>query len=431
MKASSEKRSIIVFTFAVFSVLLCSVLFVLWQTRRVQTQDGVLPVSSVDAKIMSQTEALARPGKKQVKEYTTLAALYFQKIRETADPSYYSKVDELLDQASALDATDSSVPALRAVLENGRHHFKEGYALITQAIAANPNIVSYYGIRADTEIELGKYAEAETSLQKMADSRPDFSSYTRIAYLRELYGDTEGAKEVLTLAISAGSPYKENIAWAYVELGKLQFKSDISLAEASFNRAREIEEEYPLALEGLARVAFARGNKEQAIKDAEAAFKKIPLAQYATLLGELYESKGNTTSMAQSYTLAKIAYERSASSGVDTDLEYALFLSLHGDKTLALSKAKEAYAKRPSVYGADVLAWAYYKNEQFKEAQAYSKEALRLGDNDPLLVFHAGMIALANNDAASAKTYFTEANELNPHFSIIYSDVLQSKLKNP
>lgn len=52
----------------------------------------------------------------------------------------------------------------------------------------------------------------------MIDIRPDYSSYIRIAYLRELYGDIKGAKDGLALAIDAGSKNKENNAFAYTEL---------------------------------------------------------------------------------------------------------------------------------------------------------------------------------------------------------------------
>ena len=433
MKAYSEKHPIIIYSALVVSILFLSGIFVLWQTRQQQRIAEVenAPITALDVKIRTATAGLAGPGKRQVKAYTALAALYLQKIRESADPSYYSVIDGLLDQAVLIDRKDTSITALRAVIENGRHHFKNGYLLITQAIAASPNITSYYGIRADAEIELGKYDDAEASLQKMADRRPDYSSYTRIAYLRELSGDTEGAKDILIRAISAGSVYKENIAWAYVELGKLEFRSDLDKASASFTRALEVDEQYPPALEGLAKVAFARGDDKRAIDYLNQAFARVPLAQYATLLGEVAESMGDTKKAAQEYALAGVAYTKSSTSGMNTDLEYSVFLADHGDHVLALALSKRAYIDRPSVYGADALAWALYKNGQYQEAQRYSKEALRLGDNDPLLIFHAGMIAEANKDNSAAKKYFTEVQALSPHFSIGYSETLKNKLMNP
>ncbi len=431
MKAYSEKHPVILYSALVVSILLLSGVFVLWQTRKQQHLAETVALSALDEKISVATKALARPGKQQVKAYTALAALYVQKIRESADPSYYTTIDGLLDQAVLVDPNDMSIIALRAVIENGRHHFQNGYSLISQAIAASPDITSYYGIRADAEIELGKYAEAEMSLDHMVGRRPDFSSYTRIAYLRELYGDNEGAKEVLKSAISAGSVYKENIAWAHVELGKLKFRTDLDAAEVLYNRALEIEENYPPALEGLAKISFARGDPKGAIDHLSHAFARVPLAQYATLLGEVEESMGDTKKAAQEYALASVAYAKSSTSGINTDLEYSVFLSDHGDDALALTLARRAYGERPSVYGADALAWALYQNGLYEEAMRYTKEALRLGDNDPLIVFHAGMIAEANKDDIAAKKYFTEVQALSPNFSISYGEILKNKLMKP
>ena len=90
--------------------------------------------------------------------------------------------------------------------------------MIEKAILINPNRAMYYGILGDSDIELGLYSGALDAIQKMIDIRPDYSSYIRVAYLRELYGDIVGAKDSLSFAIDAGSTFKENIAFAYVEL---------------------------------------------------------------------------------------------------------------------------------------------------------------------------------------------------------------------
>ena len=58
-----------------------------------------------------------------------------------------------------------------------------------------------YGMLTDANIELGKYAEAEKSAQWMLDLRPgNIPALTRAAYLRELFGDIEGALELMQQA---------------------------------------------------------------------------------------------------------------------------------------------------------------------------------------------------------------------------------------
>jgi Flp pilus assembly protein TadD len=74
------------------------------------------------------------------------------------------------------------------------------------------------------------------------------------------------------------------------------------------------------------------------------------------------------------------------------------------------------------------LAWALYKNGQQEEAAHLTNKALILGEVDPLILFHQGMIALAYKDKVRAKEYLTKAYVLNPHFSIQYADTLTSTL---
>ncbi len=84
-------------------------------------------------------------------------------------------------------------------------------------------------------------------------------------------------------------------------------------------------------------------------------------------------------------------------------MEIALFNADHDTNlTETLALARKAYANRPSIHGADALAWALYKTGNYEEAQTYSVEALKLGTKDSLKLFHAGMIALelGNNDQA-------------------------------
>ncbi len=375
-------------------------------------------------------------GEKQVaakptttKPYIGLASLYLQKVRETSDATYYAKIDTLMNEAAALDPKDGDVPAIRASVAMGRHQFKEGKMDIGKALALNTTVPAYYGLNGDADIELGLYKDAVDSFQKMVDLRPDFSSWSRIAYIRELYGDIPGANTALSQAISSGSSYPENIAWAYVELGKLQFRNDLPGATQSFTSALHILPTYTQAMEGLGRVAFAKGDTAMAEKEFTAAYNGLALAQYAVDLGDLYASEKNTTKAAQEFALAQVAFNTSIKGGVNTDLEESLFLSDHElDLPQALSMAERAHTDRPSEYGADYYSWALYKNGNPTDAAKYTKNALVLGEFDPLILFHQGMIALANKDTVHAKEYLSKAYELNPNFSIQYADTLKTTL---
>lgn len=357
--------------------------------------------------------------------YIALASMYLQKARETSDANYYNKVDLLMDQATKVNPKDADIPALRASAQLGRHHFKEAKQFTQEALALNTTTATYYGLDGDANIELGQYQAAVDDFQKMTDIRPSFSSWSRIAYIRELYGDTPSALQALKEAISSGSSYPENIAWAYVEQGKLLARTDLSQADAVYKNALVVLPTYSQAHEGLGKDAFFKGDTAIAEKEFIAAYTILPLAQYAVDLGDLYAHEGNTTKANQEYALAQAAFNLSTKGGVNTDLEESLFLSDHSIMLPdALAMARRAFTDRPSQYGADYLAWALYKNGNASEATQYRDKAFVLGMNDPLILLHQGIIALANDDKIHARQYLQKANSLNPHFSIQYADLL-------
>ena len=352
----------------------------------------------------------------------SVSDLYLQIIRETGDAELYKKIESVLMAVTSASTTDARILAKRAEVANGRHEFKEGLALITQASAIDPQAAAYFGIKTDAEIELGLYDKAQESLQKMVNLKPNFSSYTRIAYQRELYGDKEGALEALAAAISAGSIYRENIAWAHVESGKLLFNSNNEEAEKQFKQAIALYPNFAPALEGLGRIAYAGGNREEALRYLTLAFEKLLIAQYATTLGDFYTLEGDTAKAAQQYALANLAYKDSK--GVNVDLEYALFLANHGDVAESLVRAKRAYEARPSIYGAHVYAWALHKNNKSSEAEAKITEALRLGQYDPILLTHASVIYAANDKQSEAEVFLKKAKTLSSYGTLLDASVV-------
>ncbi len=356
-----------------------------------------------------------------------LAHAYLQKIRETADIALYQNLEILISQIQKEDPKNAESYNILATIEAGRHHFIKALEYAEYAHALNPNKASYLGLIADSQIELGEYEKAKKTLQTMVDTLPDFNSWSRIAYIRELYGDTEGAKIAIKNAIDSGSNFKENVAWAEVELGKIESRSDLTAADLHFKKALALFQNYPPALEGLGKIAFAKNEPQEALAYFEQAFSILPIAQYATAIGDIHISLDNTTKANQQYFLAKIAFESSKKSGVDTDLEYALFLADHDlDVEYALTLATLGYKNRPNVNAADILAWTLYKNKNYAKAEEYSKKALTLGEHDALALFHSAMINNALGDTDKTKRLLEKAFLLNPHFSIQYAKISHS-----
>ena len=385
------------------------------------------PFSLVD-KSIATTENKLSADPNNITLLVTLCQNYLQKVRETADTEYYTKCDDLLARAVALEPSNDQVIAAQSALAYGRHNFPAGLELAMKAVALNPNKIAYYGLLGDGQIELGRYTEAVSSFQTMVDKRPDLSSYNRVAYIRELYGDIEGAKSALRSAIGAGSSYPENVAFSQVELGKLYARTDLTQAEETFNQALYTYKDFPPALEGLGRVAFARNDYKKALQYFQQAFDDLPLAQYSTALGDTYRAMGNETKANQQYYLAQIAFDQSSASGVNNDYEVSTYLSERGrDTARALDLAKKSLSVRPNIFSFDAMAWALYNSSNYSEAQLRINEALKPGLKVPIVYFHAGMIAIKLGQTEKAREYLKTALELDNYFLESHFSLLDRK----
>lgn len=395
-----------------------------WQSpleRQLSQAAAQRPVDKLDRLIWDAQEVL-RENPASVDSYAVLASAYLQKARDTGDPTFYGKADGAASAALARDPQNVEALIGAGTLANARHQFRAALEIGERARALNPTVPRVYGVIADAQIELGMYDEAAQTLQAMVDMRPDLSSYSRVSYLRELHGDLDGAIEAMQLAVTAGGPASENSAWVRVQLGNLYFgKGDLPAAEGEYQATLARLPDYVYALAGLARVRAAQGQLPQATELYQRAIARMPLPEFVIGLGELQQAGGQPAEAAKQYQLVRAMQQLFQSNGVDTDLELALFDADHpapgADPAAAAKLARAAYERRPSVKGADALAWALYRAGQLAEARRYADAAMRLGSQDALMLYHAGTIAQAQGDTAAARGWLGRALELNPHFS--------------
>lgn len=386
--------------------------------------------ASTNAQIQSlQNQLRKHPDDWQ--SYSQLGLAYLQKARESGDPTYYQKTEEALDKALSLQVDDYASTSAKGALALARHDFASALEWGERAKQINPNRTYAHGVIADAQIELGRYEEAIETLQTMVDLRPDISSYSRISYLREMHGDAEGALAMMQLAVDSGTPNSENTAWVRTQLANLYFNmGNVGHAELEYQRTLQDRPDYVYALAGLGRVRAAQGEMGDAIKLLNQVVSIMPLPEFVITLGDLYQATGQEEKANQQYQLLSTIEKLYRANGVDLDMEIALFNADH-DRNLeeTLGLAREAYSNRPSIHGADALAWALYKTGNYEEAQKYSEEALQLGTKDSLKLFHAGMIALKLEDKTQAREYLEQALTINPHFSILYAEEARRMLE--
>jgi tetratricopeptide (TPR) repeat protein len=356
--------------------------------------------------------------------YNKLAGYYLQRQRETGALNYI----EL-----ALRAANASLAAMPAELN------KSGLATLAQAefaahefVAARDHALklieierhkSYpYQILGDALVELGDYEKANAAYAQMEKLSTGISTETRLARAALLRGQSDSAERhfalALNLALENDAPQRETVAWIRWQLGEAAFLlGDYAKAEQHYRDALVTFPDYYRALAGLGRARAAQNDLPGAIENYERAVRIIPDPTFVAALGDLYKLTGRDRDAEKQYALVEQIGKLSVANGAVYNRQLALFYADHDLKaTDAYGNATREYEVRRDIYGADAVAWTALKAGKLAEAQAASKEALKLGTRDARLVYHAGMIALAAGDKAAARDALTRVLSQSPQF---------------
>ncbi|MDQ1653493.1 MAG: hypothetical protein QOI35_2693 [Cryptosporangiaceae bacterium] len=383
------------------------------------------PVAAGGAASGQDSQAAIERAQKRLREvpsdwqtWAGLGQAYVEQARVSGDPSYYAKAAGALDRSSREKPGNAAVLTGLGALAAAKHDFAAALKYSEQATAAAPYSAQGFGILADANIELGRYDAGYAAVQKMMDLRPNTSAYARASYTFELRGDLASARSALETALDE-SPQPSDAGFALYYLGELAFNAgDLKGAAARYGEGIARAPGYLPLLAGRAKVRAAQGDTAGALTDYTTVTSRLPNPTYVGEYGDLLASTGDKAGAEQQFALVRAEEKILGAAGVNTDLELALFDADHGSATEALTSANAAYTARRSIFVADALAWALYRNGRSAEALKYATEANRLGTHSALLRFHLGAIEAATGQRAAAHRDLTEALRINPHFSV-------------
>jgi predicted Zn-dependent protease len=355
--------------------------------------------------------------------YSQLAFAFSRRARETADPAYYRRALEAVQVALALDPKCFEARKQEAWALLGEHRFAEAAELAAALNREAPDDVLVYGFLVDAHVELGNYATAEEACQWMLDLRPgNVPALTRAAYLRELYGDAEGALELLGEAfygISASE--REDQAWILTHMAELQRGlGQAEVARGLVGRALELFPNYHYALAELARIRLGAGDAAGAVELLRERYLRAPHPENALDLARALRAAGAEAEARE--LLARFeADARKESAGTDNaNRELVLYLvdDVEGRASEAVELARSELKRRHDVFTRDVLAWALRAAGRPEEAREQIEAVLEVGFCDARVLYHAGAILLDCGERDRARSLLCESLARDPRSAV-------------
>lgn len=362
----------------------------------------------------------AKPGVAEA--WVQLGDVLAQCQRTTLEMAWVEMAEKAYQEALRLRKDLQPAMTGLAWVHGARHQFDLSILWAEKVLAADPASAPALGIIGDAAVELGDYDKAFDSYQKMMDSKPDLSSWSRGAHVLWLTGDQTRAVRLMEQAVRSGGPFAENTAWCRARLALMLF-SDGALEPAAqaLEPALSGENQHVSVLLAAGKIAAARGRFE----DAERFYKKA-LEHGANLegwigLGDLYAVQDRRAEAEKCYGEVEKQHFRHRETGVHDHMEMARFYADHDRAPAEAQRLALEHGEVRNAFEADTLAWVFFKNGNQPKAIEFIKRALAHATPDAGIHYHAGCIAAAAGDRVSAMKHLDQALSRNPNFSLTQS----------
>ena len=332
----------------------------------------------------------------QFSGYNQLAVALARRARETSDVNFYAQAEDALKKSFELSPANIEGEKVKIWLLLGRHEFA---AALTEATALNrqvPDDVLVYGFLTDANVELGNYEAAEKSAQWMLNLRPgNLPALTRAAYLRELFGDNEGALELMDMAYqSTPSSEAEDGAWILSQIGHLYFASgQLDKAEQALQTALLKFPGYHYALGNLAKVRIQQKRYADAVELLQQRYKAAPHAENLYDLAEALELAGRREEAQRAFAEFETKSLAESVRADNSNRELIFYYADHAHQPAkALAVAEQEVSRRHDVFTLDAYAWALHVNGRDADARKQVEAAIAVGIHDAKMMSHEQQI---------------------------------------
>ena len=294
---------------------------------------------------------------------------------------------------------------LRSLARNyiSQHRFKEALTLLTKAEYNGEHLKRTHFMLIDVHLELGNYTKVEKYLSKTKNFK-DFDYLIRLSKYNDHLGNLDNAIKYLedALEIAKASKNQDLIQWNYTNLADYYGHAGrIQDSYHSYLKALTINPNNSYAKKGIAWIVFSyERNPEEALRILNTVTKENDSPDYHLLKAEIADFMGN---VAEKENQINIYLQKV--SNKDYGVMYHKYnVLLFSDKKPkeAMQIAIQEVKERPTAQSYDLLAWAYYKNAEYKKALEITEKYVLNKTFEPEALLHSAYILKANGKLKKA-----------------------------
>lgn len=359
--------------------------------------------------------------------WAVLGSAYVERGRRTADVANWPKAEKALHTSLKVGA-ERNPQALEglAALAVARRDFPAAKKWGEQAAEAAPKRWTAHAVLIDAYTGLGDDEGVGRALEKLMKLRPGSPAVgARAAAVYRNRGWREDAAARISDAAAAAEAPAERAAYLE-QAGRLAFeRGERQEALRYFEEALRLDPDQRAAQAGQGRVLAALDRTTDALSAYQEALAERPSPEYRLELGELYESLGLGQAARAEYGLLRERVRDAEAAGADEALVLGRFEADHGDAEAAVRGLRDEWGRQPGISVADALGWALHRAGEHEEALEFATIATDAdkggGVRSALHVFHRGMVEKELGRYGPARRHLREALMINPYFSPLWA----------
>ncbi len=367
-------------------------------------------------------ERRVREDPESAADRARLASLYLRRARETGSVLDVDRAVQHAERSLALrEGHNGATWGTLASARLAQHDFVGALAAAQALVRDDPESPDALSLEGEVLLELGRYDEAAKRFAIVERAPASLTLAPRLSRWYEVSGHLDRAllvsRYALRLATSSDGASREQVAWFAMRVGDLAAKrGNRTVADSVYTTALAAHPDDYRVLAAQARLAANHGEWRAAVAAGEAS---IALHLDPATLGVLRDAwlALGDTAQATSYAAAMTASALTQPGAIHR--AWGMHLVDHGERLgEVLRRVRREARDRRDVYGADLEAWTLHAMGRDAEASRALQRALRLGTEDALLWYHAGMIAAAAGDSSGARDHLARALAFNPAFGV-------------